>query len=374
MHILILNWRDITHPFAGGAEISLLEHAKYWKKRGATVVWIASMYPKAKREQELDGIRILRFGSVYSVHLWAFIENIKGRFKDFDIIIDSFHFIPYFSIFYFNKKNKIVALINEVAGTLWFSNLFFPFALIGFLLESYFLKLYKNVTFITGSDSAKRDLIAHGVHKNTIQVVNHGFSSVSIDTTLKKEKLPILIYVGRVSKDKGIEDIIEAFSYVKSKKPDVELWIVGKEEKKGLLTQIKKKYTSSMMSSVKYYGYVSEKEKFSLLKRSRVLVHASDKEGWGLNVIEANSVGTPAVGYHVPGLTDSIQHNKTGLLTIKNNPISLAEQLLYLLDNTILYKKLSKNATIWSKNFSWNSAGKKSWEIITEVYKGKTYE
>lgn len=364
MHILILNWRDIMHPLAGGAEISLLEHAKYWQKKGASIVWIASGYPGAKKSEVVAGIKILRYGSAYTVHIFAFIDNLKGHFKDFDIIIDAFHFIPYFSLFYRGRKKKIIGLINEVAGKLWFLNLFFPFACLGYWIEPYVIKLYQKAPFITGSDSAKKELLSCGIKNKNIHVIHHGFTSTPIVKSLKKEKDPVLLFVGRISKDKGIDDVFEVFKELKKEKKNARLWIVGKEEQKGTIAQMKKNFPFSVTKSIHYYGYISEKEKFSLLKRSWILIHASQKEGWGLNVIEANSVGTPAVGYDIPGLVDSIKNKQTGLLAKEKTPQGLLEQIRMLLNDPILYKSLSINATIWSNNFSWNTAGEKSWDVI----------
>ena len=95
MNILILNWRDPKHPLAGGAEISLLEHAKYWKKKGATITWFASTFPGAKKKEQFDGISIVRKGSHYTVGFWAFYFYLTKKIKGFDIVIDCFHFLPF---------------------------------------------------------------------------------------------------------------------------------------------------------------------------------------------------------------------------------------------------------------------------------------
>jgi hypothetical protein len=60
MKILILNWRDPMHPLAGGAERSVLEHAKYWKNMGAEITWFASAFPGSKNRDIVSGIQIIR--------------------------------------------------------------------------------------------------------------------------------------------------------------------------------------------------------------------------------------------------------------------------------------------------------------------------
>src|SRR5258708_37791401 len=124
MKILILNWRDIKHPLAGGAEISTHEHAKKWKAAGHEIIQFSSFFKDAKASEEIDGISLIRRGSHYTVHLfafWYFIKNLRGKV---DVIIDQFHFIPFFTPLY--TKCKKIAFIHETAEEIWFKNRIFP--------------------------------------------------------------------------------------------------------------------------------------------------------------------------------------------------------------------------------------------------------
>ena len=94
-------------------------------------------------------------GSHYTVHLLAAIYYRKQ--KNFDIIVDCFHFLPYFSPLYTNR-HKIIALINEPAKNAWFKNILFPVSVIGYLIEPIFFKLYKNIPFITSAISIREEL------------------------------------------------------------------------------------------------------------------------------------------------------------------------------------------------------------------------
>lgn len=369
MNILILNWRDPFHPLAGGAEISLLEHAKYWQKNGADITWFASSFQGARKEEKKDGITYIRRGSHFTVHLLFIVYYLlnKGKLKEFNVYIDCFHFLPFFSPL-FIKKKKIVALINEVAGKVWFSNLPYPLAWIGYHLEPWFFKAYKNTPFITASDSAKADLLKVGVPEKNIEIIPHGVIVENVSNSVKREKNPTFIFVGRVSKDKGIQDVLEGFRIIKhktlnNKQPSPELWIVGKEEKEGFLEALLNDEYKDLNSDITYYGFVSQEKKFELLKRSWLLLHASVKEGWGLTVIEAGSQGTPTIGYNVEGLRDSIRHGKTGLL-VDPNPHSLAEGALKVISDKAAHNSMRENAKKWSENFDWEKSGQKSWEYI----------
>ena len=365
LSILIFNWRDPKHPLAGGAEQMVLEHAKYWKSKGANITWFASGFPKGKKFELLDGITYIREGSHFTVALMAFIYFMKGKFGKIDLVVDCFHFFPYFTPLYMRNVKKI-SIIHEVAGNLWFDNLLFPLAVIGYFIEPYIMRLYSNVNFITGGDSTKKDHLSLGFRGKNINVINHGIRKSTIKKVLK-DKNPVLIFLGRISKDKGIEDALMTLGLLARDYKDIMLWIVGKSESHDYEKKVKSLMKQFEVSkNCKWFGYVSEKEKYSLLAKSWILIHPSKKEGWGLNVIEANSVNTPVVGYKVPGLFDSIVDGKTGIL-VDCEALSMADGVESLLRNKKLYLKMSNEAKLWSERFTWDKAGEKSYALITKI-------
>lgn len=368
INILILNWRDIKHPLSGGAEISLFEHAKYWKQKGANVVWLASYFKGGKKEEEIEGIKILRMGSHYTIHLLAIINYLKGKLGKPDIVIDSFHFIPFFTPFYAGNS-KIIALINEPAKNAWFKNVYFPLNLIGYIIEPLFFPPYREVTFITGSESIYDELKNYGINEKHLNIVHHGVYTKKIDNKIKKDKDPVVIYLSQISPDKGIEDAIKALVEIKFRYNKVKLWVVGRPKDNKYLEKIKKLVGCLKLDdSVIFWGYISENEKFKLLNKSWILIHPSIREGWGLNVIEANAMGVPAVGYNTTGLRDSIKNNVTGLLA-KNNSFSLAKNVVRLISDKKMYNRMSNKAMEWSKTFDWRKSGEKSWAIIAQKLK-----
>lgn len=367
MKILILNWRCPKHPLAGGAEISLEKNALYWFERGFEITWFASTFNKSKKEEKYKGITIVRKGSHYTVFAWFFLSWIFGKFRDNDIIIDSFHFFPFFTPL-FIKNKLIISLINEVAGDVWFDNLPLPLAFIGYRLEPYIIKFYRKIHFITGSLSTAADLQKLGIRKQNIKIINHGFTPLPITKKFKKEKKPTLLFLGRLSKDKGIEDALLMLELLIRDNSDITLWIAGKFESDKYEKRLRRLINEfKVKNNCNFFGYVSEEKKAELLQRVWVLVHPSVKEGWGLNVIEANSIGTPAVGYNVAGLRDSIINNKTGLL-VDPDALSLADGIEDLIDDKKSLQLFSQEAKKWAKTFSWEIAGEESFRYINSLY------
>ncbi len=372
MKILILNWRDMHHPLSGGAEVSLFEHAKYWSKMNNEVIWFSSSFPGAKVQEVIENIQVIRRGSHYTAHIWAFIYFTFKKFGKVDLIVDNFHFIPFFTPLYLHKI-KIIALINEIAGTIWFANLPKFFAFIGFICEPFFFHFYRNIPFITSSRSTKDELVRLGIPSRKIEIIYHGISRVKVSAVIKKEQVPTLAFLGRISMDKGITDVITAFLDAKKTVKNLTLWIIGKEEKRGMMRELLQDIPREIKKDINYFGFVTEEKKFQLLKRAWLLLHASQKEGWGLNVIEAATQGTPTIGYNVEGLRDSIQNGKTGILVESQNPSLLSAAILSIIvdKSKKMYKKLSSNAIIWSNNFNWSTSTKQSWNLVRKVYESK---
>jgi glycosyltransferase involved in cell wall biosynthesis len=365
MRILILNWRDIKHPLAGGAEISTHEHAKRWVKAGHQVIQFSSLAKGEKSSEIIDGVQIIRRGNHYTVHLHAFIYYLRHLRGKIDFIVDEFHFIPFFTVLYTGVKK--MAFIHETAGKIWFKNQIFPINLLGYILEPLFIKLYGNTSFMTVSESTKNDLMHFGISSKRINVIFNGIKT--INSKESKGKDLTLIYLGRLAKDKGIEDVISVYYKIYQIYKNAKLWVVGKEENVGYLQKIKEKVKNLNISQqIVFYDYVSEKEKFELLKKAWIFINPSMKEGWGLTVIEAASQGTPTVAYNVPGLRDSIVNNETGLLAEDKTLEALAKKVNMLLSNRILYNNLSKNALKWSKRFNWDESAEKSLILINRIY------
>jgi glycosyltransferase involved in cell wall biosynthesis len=117
-------------------------------------------------------------------------------------------------------------------------------------------------------------------------------------------------------------------------------------------SELERKYD---VSGVTFFGRVSSQVKYQLLSKAHAVLVPSTREGWGLVVTEANSMGTPAVAYDVPGLRDSIQDGNTGILVKNKSPADLAQSVMSLLEDKDLLSTLSGNALNLSRQFSWEN-------------------
>lgn len=369
-NILILSWRGPKHYNSGGAEISVHEHAKAWVKAGFNVTLFTSKVIGLKSTEIIDGIRIIRQGrQIFGVQLKGFLYYIKNR-EAIDLIVDNFHGISFFTPFYTLKPK--IAFIHEVAKEVWFLNYLLPplnyiFGFIGYVFEPLIFRfIYTKVPFITVSNSTKQDLLAWGITEKNIHVIHNGILIHKPDKKVSKEKIKTIIFLGEISKDKGIEDAIHVFSNLFSQDKMWQFWVVGKGDPLygGSVQKLINKL--GLSEKIKFWGFIDEKKKFELLKRAHILIHPSQREGWGQVVIEAAAMGTPTVGYKVPGLKDSIIDGKTGLLSeINTNDLTIT--INKLINDPLLYRKLQENCIEWSKKFTWEKSTQQSLSLIQRL-------
>jgi glycosyltransferase involved in cell wall biosynthesis len=374
VNILILSWRGPGHPNFGGAEIVTHEHAKAWVKNGHTVTLFTSLYSGSKPRETVDGVQIIRAGNQsLGVHFKAFWWYFFIRNQNFDLVVDQFHGLPFFTPLYIRKAKKI-AFIHEATKEVWRLNPWpKPFNLIpgifGSIFEPLIFKvIYNNTPFLTVSESTKEDLREWGISKKNIEVIHNGVIIEKIRRPVK-EKAKTVMFLGALSKDKGIELALDVFSKIHEKNPKIKFWVVGKGEEKYLKELKRSSEAKGLLDSISFLGFVENKKKFELLAKAHLLINPSVREGWGLVVIEAAAMGTPTIAFDVPGLRDSVIHNKTGFLVVNKDTFLMAEKTLELLSNEVLYNKLSKNSYLWGSKFQWLKSTKRSTDFIMQIYK-----
>ena len=339
--VLILNRRCIKHPERGGAEVYTFEFAKALIEHGYSVEWFSSRASGLNDKEELEGITFVRKGNELTTHFYGYLYALK---KKDCFIVDEFNGTGFFTFF---MKNSII-LIHQIYNEFWISEL----GLIGYLLkyiEKILLYLYSGRPAITVSDSTCQDLKKLGF-KN-IEIIHNGLDIKPLDCVPEKESALTLIYLGRLKKTKNPEDAIRAFLLIRKTIKDARLWVAGDGP---LYNPLKEQYKKT--EGVLFLGYISNEEKYRYLKRAHFLLMPSIREGWGQVVIQANAVGTPAIGYNVKGLRDSIKDGETGILV--SNYQAMASEVIEHWWNKQKYIKLGEQALDWARQFSWDRTGK----------------
>ncbi|MFN2150378.1 MAG: glycosyltransferase family 4 protein, partial [Anaerolineales bacterium] len=327
MRILILNWRDPTHPWAGGAEVFLYELAKRWVAAGHKVTWLSSRHPSQTKFEQKEGFTFIRTGGFYRVFLNVpvyYLVHLRGKF---DVILDSANGIPFFTPLY--SQTPKLALVHHIHKQVFFCELPRGLAFLANLLEQYIAPwIYRRTPFITVSNSSRKALIELGIPKSHISLIYNGVDCDYFEPDRKRET-PLILYLGRLRNYKSVDTVIRAMPTLLQYFPTLEFHIAGSGPAEPELCALTQEI--GVAEKVQFLGYVSEADKRDLLQKAHVVVNPSLKEGWGLTVMEANACGTVVVGADVPGLRDSIQHQETGLLVPHGDDLAFAEAIRHLL-------------------------------------------
>jgi len=341
----------------GGAEVFTREVATRWVEAGHEVTLFTSEFPGSKAEEFLGGVRVVRAGGQYSVYGKAkrYYEKCFSK-ENYDIVIDEVNTRPFFTPKFVNNEERVVALIHQLAREYWFYETPFPVSYIGYhFLENRWLKNYVDVPTVTVSESSRQDLLSLGYKR--VFVVPEGLNFTPLSVVPEKVLKPVVVFAGRLKRAKRPDHAVKAFKIVKYKVPEAELWVLGDGP-------FRRNLEKMACDGVKFFGAMPNIERRNLIRTAWVLVNPSVREGWGLNVIEANALGVPCVAYDVGGLRDSVRNGETGLLAEAGNITQLAEKIITLLREEELRKKLGRNALAYANKFSWESTAKEFMAIL----------
>ncbi|WP_168384766.1 glycosyltransferase family 4 protein [Acinetobacter indicus] len=147
----------------------------------------------------------------------------------------------------------------------------------------------------------------------------------------------LFLYLGRLNKEKGILDLIEAFQLVHEKFSKAKLLFVGKDEE-GLIDFICKH--PQFGSFILYKGFTNSPQNYMAM--ADVFCLPSYREGFGSVIIEAAACGTPSIGTNIYGLTDAIENGKSGLLCEVDNSQDLSEKMISFIENDTLRKECAE--------------------------------
>lgn len=362
--ILVFNWRDMRHEFAGGAEAYIQKISEHWVKKGHKVTIFCGNDSHSPRSERIHGIEIIRRGGFYLVYVWAFIYYIFRFRGKYDVIIDCQNGVPFFAPLY--VREPVYCLMHHVHQEVFRISLNKYLSVLACFLEKGLMPLvYDKVPFVTVSESSRREIETLGLGKAGVYVVNPGIE-LKFLTPGKKSEKPTILYLGRLKAYKSIDILIRAFQLISRKDPDAELVIAGSGEEDRHLKKLVKSLNLNE-SRVRFTGKISEREKIALLKKSWVLVNPSFMEGWGIVAIEASACGTPVVASDVPGLRDSVRNFETGYLACYGDVKSFSDCIEKIIGDKKLRRRMGIRSRLWAENFEWEKSSASFLTVIMNL-------
>jgi glycosyltransferase involved in cell wall biosynthesis len=365
MRFLMLNWRDPHNPLSGGAERVTLAYLAALVERGHEVVWFANEFPGARPQEVIQGIRIVRGGGIGSSVLAA--RRWYRQQPRFDLVMDQHHGIPWYTPWWCGTHH--VAYIHEVLGPIWDAFYRWPLRVIGRWQERGTHWLYRRVPFWTANESTVACLRRHGVKHVTI--IRYGVDTQALpELEPKPLGQPLrLAVVSRLAPNKRVEECLRTLAALRQRGLSARLQVVGSGDSEAVLKEETARL--QLTDSVTFTGPLPEAEKDAALRSAHFLLHTSMREGWGLNVIEANAMGTPAAVYPVAGLIESTLHDRTGLVAAVETPQGLADQIMGVLTDDARYQRYRRAAWERAKTMHWSQVLPRACEWLEARAKGE---
>lgn len=361
--ILIINWRDIRNPEAGGAEIYFHEIYRRLAGRGYECTVLAHGFKGGEKETVIDGLRIIRIGGKFLFN-YSVVFFLLKHGNEFDIIVEDLNKLPFFTPLYIRKPR--FHMVMHFFGTSIFREAAFPFAAYIFLMEKLIPLIYKKERFVAISQSTMDEIRRIGISPDKITIIEPGVDTSFYHATAAKEEPPVIAHVGRLMKYKNVQFIIRALPQLRKKVPGVKLVIGGGGDHRDELEKLARK--EGVEDVVVFLGRISEETKRELLSKATLFANPSTKEGWGINNIEANLCGTVSLSSNVPGLKDSVQENITGLLYDPDNVEDFTGKAAKLLTDNALRTEMENNALSRAKTFDWDNIADRMESFIRKYY------
>jgi glycosyltransferase involved in cell wall biosynthesis len=201
-----------------------------------------------------------------------------------------------------------------------------------------------------------------------VRVSHCGVDHPDLDVDTDSPRPLQVAYLGRLEPYKNIDVMLRAMARLGDRFPDAEILVIGRGSARDDLAALAKELGIS--DRTRFTGFVTDEERNEILLGTRVCVCPSEKEGWGLTVIESNAAGTPVVATDAPGLRDSVRHGETGFLAQTRSVEAFADRIGELLSDDDLATRMSREALAWSKHFHWDTAATEMAEALEDARRG----
>ncbi|MEI7456647.1 MAG: glycosyltransferase family 4 protein [Nitrosomonadales bacterium] len=150
----------------------------------------------------------------------------------------------------------------------------------------------------------------------------------------------VILFVGRLNRDKGMLDLAAAFNTIAKQDPEVVLLLVGAEE--DVPFRLISEICHAKTGCLHHVSFTATPEKY--MAAADIFCLPSYREGFGMTIIEAAACGVPAVASRIYGITDAVEDGRSGLLFEAGNRAALIEKLQELITNNQLRLQLGNAA------------------------------
>jgi 1,2-diacylglycerol 3-alpha-glucosyltransferase len=296
--------------------------------------WSTLRVKKIMKKLEGSGVDLMHFMTpIFTSYLGIKIA------RKLDIpVVGTYHTLIADPTYYEQLLNKLVRATPE--SVWYYTNLY-----------------YNSADLVTAPTQNMVDLMNKNDCTTKSVAISNGIDPTIFDNShwqevREKYKLgeKTVLYVGRVSIEKNINVLIDAFDKVNESIPESQLLIVGDGPKRKEIEKYASRKKSA--SQIIFTGMIPHKELVTsgIFKACRLFATASETETQGITLLEALHCGLPCVGADALGISETISHNKTGFLIPPHSTEEMTKRIIQLLEDDELQSRMSAEAQIWVKD------------------------
>lgn len=373
MKILMLTWEypprvvggiskvvyDLSHKMVKeGNEVTVVtykdgDNVKYYENDKGVEVYRVDNY-MIRPNNFIDWIMQLNFNMITKANE---IINKNGKFD----VIHAHDWLVAYSAKSI-KESYNIPLISTIHATESGRNSGIHDETQRYINDSEWMLTYESSEVIVNSNYMKNEVQRlFGLPYDKINVIPNGvnlqlFSNVNVDYDFRRQYAmdneKIILYVGRLVYEKGIQNLIAAMPKILDRYHDSKLIICGRG---GMIDELREQVKYLGIDNKVYFaGYCDSKKMQKMYKCADVAVFPSTYEPFGIVAIESMLSGTPTIVSDVGGLNEIVEHGVTGMKSYAGNANSIADSVLALLFDPKLCASISQNAIKKVKeNYNW---------------------
>lgn len=217
------------------------------------------------------------------------------------------------------------------------------------------------------SQAMKEHAVALGAEPEKISVISMGVDMANTFTPAEHpaRRNDELLFVGRLTAQKGLESLLRALPQVVSARPDITLTVVGRGPQEEHLRALSE--ALGMARNVKFLGAIANEKLPELYRRAAALVFPSaTEEGFGLVCMEALACECPVIASDLPAVRELILNGETGLLFQRGDSNELAHKILSLLADPALCRSMGRTGRdSVTQQFDWQIIAQRYGDLLT---------
>ncbi|MFL0800334.1 MAG: glycosyltransferase family 4 protein [Agarilytica sp.] len=185
-------------------------------------------------------------------------------------------------------------------------------------------------------------LYSDKAHWSKFKIVRCGVDLNQFEFNAPERKATKLVYVGRLSAEKGVPILFESLNLLKAQNIEVELTLLGDGEDRSFLEDLAREM--NVDDRVIFGGFVDQETIASTLRASDIFVLPSFAEGIPVALMEAMAIGIPVIATYVGGITELVIDGETGQVVSPSDPTSLADAIARYADDQSFCKRIATQA------------------------------